>query len=233
MRRPSTQWSPTAVRVFEFFFRPWMRYELEDVHLAGLPRRVPEDWAVILAANHVGWWDAFILREVQRACAPEAPLLTVMQEGGLESYPFFRQMGVMGIDESLGGFRRALREVTSITERPPWVSIFPQGRLWPSWRRPLGFRRGVVGFARALAPALIVPVGIHYEVLRTPQPVAFACASEPIHVATPAALTKVQSVERGVTQALDRIHSVLEAFGEDAPLHWPSSPFEYIQRIGP
>ena len=215
------------MRAFELFFKPWMRRRLAGIHLAGLPRGVPQGYAVILAANHVGWWDAFILRELQRACAPEAPLLTLMRENELRRYPFFRWLGVVGLDGSPGSLRSALREVTSITEMPPWVSIFPQGRLWPSWRRPLSFRRGVAAFARVLAPALVVPVGIHYEVLRAPQPTAFAHAAEPLPVA-PGELPAVGEMEQRVAEALGRIYRLLGAFGENAPSRWPSSPFEQL-----
>ena len=230
MSRPPTRWTPAAVWTFELLFRPWMQRRIASIHLAGLPRDVPGECAVVLAANHVGWWDAFILRELQRTCTPAAPLLTLMRECELRRYPFFRWLGVVGLDDSPGGLRRALREVTSITQVPPWISIFPQGRLWPSWRRPLGFRRGVEAFAGAVAPALVVPVGIHYEVLRRPQPAAFVHAAEPLLIAA-GERPSASEVERRVAEVLGRVHRLLGTFGEEAPSRWPASPFEQLPEI--
>src|SRR5690606_8486269 len=94
----SSRFSPAAVRAFELLFRPWMRGRGHAVHMAGLAGRDAPTGPVLLAANHVSWWDGFVLREVQRVLRPDAPLYTLMSEAQLRRFPFFRRLGVVGID---------------------------------------------------------------------------------------------------------------------------------------
>lgn len=77
--------------------------------------------------------------------------------------------------------RRLPRELEARrTARPDAVfGFFPQGRIWPSHRCPLGFRRGVAWLASRLAPIAVVPVGLHLEPLTRPGPAAFASVGAP------------------------------------------------------
>lgn len=216
-----SQWRPSVIRTFEALFRPWMRGRLGGIYVTGLPAGQPDDTSVLLAANHVSWWDAFILREVQRRSGAACPLITLMDAGELLRFPFFRWMGVIGLRPTPGALRGALRQVAAFREAgPTWVSFFPQGRIWPSWRRPLGFHRGVGRFARVLTPCAVWPVGLHLEPLAGLRPAAFVAVGEPLQV-TSDRILDVGALEERVAAALDFIHMHLTEHGEAAARWWP------------
>jgi 1-acyl-sn-glycerol-3-phosphate acyltransferase len=217
-----SRFSPHALWLFEAFFRPWMRRRLHSVHVAGLPERLPEGLPLVLVANHVSWWDAFLLREVQRVLRPRGPVRTLMLEPELRRFPFFRWMGVVGAapgnPASVARAMRALAE--GARERPDsTILYFPQGRIWPSHRRPLGFARGVEGLLRRLTPVTVLPVAIHLEPLTAAAPTAFLSIGSPIlcngHVPGASLL------ERRVTAELDALLTFLALHGEAAPAVWP------------
>jgi 1-acyl-sn-glycerol-3-phosphate acyltransferase len=211
-----SRFSPLAVRAFEAFFRPWRDRRVRTL-MAGLPAHLPPDVPLLLAANHVSWWDGFVLREVQRSLRPGAPLYTVMSAAELARFPWFRRMGVVGVDPaSPGSVARALGFLRArLRERPEsTVVFFPQGRIWPSHRRPLGFQRGVEVFARRLSTR-VLPVGIHAEPLNTAAPTFFVSVGEGVDAPLSAG-----ELERRVEVELDAILGFVAEHGEDAGAAW-------------
>ena len=220
-----SRFSPAKLAAFELFFRPWRRRRIHATRIAGLPRELPQV-PLVLVANHVSWWDGFTLREVHRLLRPRAPVWTLMSEGELRRSPFLRSIGGFGIDPGHpASVRGALRFVRArAAERPDaTVILFPQGRIWPAHRRPLGFRRGVEGFARAASPCVVLPVAIHHEPLTAAAPTVFVSAGEPLGVGDGERLD-ASMLECAVEAESDRIHDFLSLHGEDAPRHWPD-PF--------
>ncbi len=213
-------WQPLAVRAFEAFFRPWRDRRVRTL-LAGLPPGLPPDVPLLLAANHVSWWDPFTLREVQRILRPSSPLFVVMLERELARRPYFRRMGVHGIHPGSGASLRAcIRRLRRQRDARPDASVafFPQGRIWPSFRRPLGFHPGVGLLARELAPVVCLPVALHVEPLNDTRATVFASAAPPLRV--DGALDPAD-VESAVAGELDALLAFLSRHGEDAPHHWP------------
>lgn len=212
--------SPTALGAFELFFRPWMKRRVR-LALAPLPP-LPLDRTLILAANHTSWWDPFALRELHRCHRPRTPLYTLMLEHEVASRPFFRRIGIVGIQpDSVASVRSAIRVLERRTTANPGatVTFFPQGRIWPATRRPLGFRRGIDLFARSIPDSLVLPVAVRVEALNAVKPTVFVLPGQPFDA------REVRSVaercEREVTHLLDRIDNHLQDFGEEAPLRWP------------
>ncbi|HEX6372251.1 MAG TPA: lysophospholipid acyltransferase family protein [Longimicrobium sp.] len=214
-----SRWQPPAVRAFELFFRPWRDARVRT-RVAGLPRALPEGVPLLLAANHVSWWDPFTLREVQRALRPTAPFFTVMLEAELARRPFFRRLGVVGLDPaSPASLRACIRQLRRLLDAHPDGSVcfFPQGRIWPSFKRPLAFRPGIGLLARELAPLLVLPVGLHVEPLSATRPTVFASAG-PLIVDSHLDPTEL---ETAVEREADAILAFLSRHGENAPRHWP------------
>lgn len=215
-----SRWQPLAVRAFEAFFRPWRDARVRTL-VAGLPTDLPRDVPLLLAANHVSWWDPFTLREVQRALRPSAPFHTVMLQAELASRPFFRRMGVVGLDPaSPASLRACIRQLRRLLDerRDASVCYFPQGRIWPSFRRPLGFRPGLGLVARELAPLLILPMGLHVEPLNSTRSTVFVSAGAPVPVD---GRLDLAGVETAVEREVDAILGFLSRHGEDASRHWP------------
>lgn len=208
-------------RAFDVAFRPWMRRHLH-VRMAGMPSDLPGDVPLLLVANHVSWWDGFLLRAVQRALRPASTLYTVALERELVKHPVLRMIGAIGIDPSSPA--SILRAVRTIERKREAMSdavfgYFPQGRITPSYRRPLGFRRGLDLFAHALAPVIAIPVAIHIEPMTAAAPTAFVSLGEPLRAAQ--AYRGHAFLEREVERNLDRLLAFLATHGEDALAAWP------------
>lgn len=215
-----SRFSRPALALFEAAFGPWRAARLIGPLLSGLPRALPSDRPLLVASNHVSWWDAFTLRELHRALRPRAPLYTVMLESELRRFPFFRRLGAVGVEP--GSPSSLLRCVRFLAERAEErsdlvVLFFPQGRIWPSHRRPLGFHGGAALLARRLG-AVVLPVAQHVEPLSRVRPTALVSAGEPLE---PEEVP--EALESRVEGEADRILSFLARHGEAAPRRWPGA----------
>lgn len=217
---PQGRWQPRVVRGFEAVFRPWMRRRLGGLHLTGLDRELPGDRPLIFAANHVSWFDGFLIRELHRRLRPGVPLYTLMGREELCRNGFLRRLGVLDLDaERPAALKGLLRRLDAERAATPGmaISMFPQGRIWPASRRPLGFRGGITHLVRRLAPAVVVPVGIRFEPLTTVAPHAFVAVGHPIADGA-FSLPVLESAVAGQLEAIERL---LTEHGEDAPAFWP------------
>lgn len=220
MTRPVFRYSARGMRVFDGVFQPWRRRRLATCLAGARPWR--HGGSVVMVANHVSWWDGFLLRDVHRRLGDESPLFTVMLEEELARRPFLRRLGAVGIVPGRrGSIRGLLRGLEGLRERyhAPWLSFFPQGRIRPSWARPLRFQPGIQAVLRRLEGAAVLPVALHLEPLNRVRPTAFVSvgpALAPQSDRSPAAL------ERAVEAELDRILSFIRVHGEEAPAQWPA-----------
>jgi 1-acyl-sn-glycerol-3-phosphate acyltransferase len=211
-----------AFGIFDAAFTPVRRRGLHAIHVTGLPRRIPDDDPVLLASNHVSWWDGFLLREVQRLLRPRAPICVPMTLREYERRPWLRWLGALPLQPgSIASVRRALRALAARRRQDPTTCFlfFPQGAIWPATRRPLGFQRGVEWLARTLAPVTVLPVAIHIEPLNRRVPTAFVSVGDP--VVRSGAFLDVRVLEREVASQLDAIHAFLGRHGEASPARWP------------
>lgn len=211
-------YSPMAMRLFELFFLPWRRRRLITVPPLGLEAAaaaLAADRPLVIVANHTSWWDGFLLRDIHRALRPDAPFHVVMTAHELARFPFFRRIGAVGIErDSAGSILRAFRQLARKAEAAPRSVIlyFPQGQIWPAWRRPLGFQRGVELLLRTMPPATALPIGIHIEALNRSAPAAFISVGSPLDSAD----ATTSGLELQVTAQLDRIAALLAERGEEA-----------------
>lgn len=218
-----TRYSRSVWAGFELLFRPWMHRRLDGIHIRGVGHTAwLPDLPVLLVANHVSWWDGFLLREVHRRIRADAPLHVVMAEGELRRVAVFRLMGAVPLTDRPLAARRLLRELEARrAARPDAVfGFFPQGRIWPSHRRPLGFQAGVAWLATRLAPIAVVPVGLHLEPLTRPGPAAFVSVGTPRIVRGP---VSVEALEAPVTELVDGLLHWMVRHGEDAVRRWPEA----------
>ena len=103
---------------------------------------------IILAANHVAWWDAMLLLCIDEAMQTDG--FAIMDSKNLRQLPFFKWVGAVGIQKD--NPRQALKDLRSASQvlsaphRSLW--IFPQGHQRPAHLRPLNFKHGVVKLAQ-------------------------------------------------------------------------------------
>jgi hypothetical protein len=211
------RYSELVFRGFELGFNPWRDRRLRITPVINLPVGLPRDRPLILVANHTSWWDGFLLRDVHRALRAGAPMLTVIDARELRRHPFLRWLGGVALEPaSPAGTRTMLRELRQHTRARSDSTIvyFPQGRIWPAWRRPLGFRRGIEAVIRATGPCYVLPVGIHVESLNHTAPTAFRIASGVLR--SPEQSVTATRLESLVSAGLGALQQVLSKHGEDA-----------------
>lgn len=216
---PTPRFHPLAALCFESVFVPMRNFRLGGLHILNAPAALPQDRPVILIGNHVSNWDGFLFREIQKRILPDWPIYSIMLEEELARYPIIRLLGGIGIDpDSPASVAGALRTLRGMREKKPefFLSYFPQGRIFPSFKRPLGFRGGIDLFVRALAPVTLIPVGIHIEPMKKLAPTAFVSMGRPMRIQKPAPIHRI--FEDLVQAEIDRIHGMLTLHGEDANL---------------
>lgn len=205
-------------RAFDLVFQPWMRHRLH-VRMAGMPSTLRGDVPLLLVANHVSWWDGFLLRAVQRALRPRAALRTIALERELVRHPFLRRIGGIGINPSSPtSILLALRTIERLRTDDFVLGYFPQGRIAPSHARPLAFHRGIDLVLRAVAPATVIPVALHVEPLARFAPTAFVALGAPIDAAS----VDHAGLELRVAELLNDVLAFTAAHGEDADRTWSS-----------
>ncbi len=134
---------------------------------------------VILYANHSSWWDAIMPYVLSRRLF-RLDAYAMMEEQQLARFPFFRWIGVFGVDR--GRPRSALESIeyaSRLFDRPNRaVWVFPQGELLPNDIRPIECEPGFVRLARTLGAVQYVPVAFRYEFVREQRPECFVSIGE-------------------------------------------------------
>ena len=160
---------------------------------------------VILAANHVGWWDSFLVIALDEALGTEGYAL--MDAESVRRLPFFARLGALPLERGGRAKARAgLEAAAARLDRPGralW--IFPQGDHRPAHLRPLGFAPGVRLLARLAPHASVVPIAFQYAFGERPAPAAYAHLGEAI----PAGRLDLHALESAVEAGLARIDGAL------------------------
>ena len=178
---------------------------------------------LLFVPNHTSFWDGFIIRRIQKGIRPDSPLYTIMLEDELVSRPFLRRLGGMGIRPGdPRSFATVLSELSRRLEARPDASVafFPQGRIWPSFRRPLGFLPGVGTLVRRIPALNVIPTGLHLEGHNRTGLTAYVSVGNPIPGPDSAA-GWVTTLEEAVEAEIDRILDHVNRHGEDGPNRWP------------
>lgn len=175
----------------------------------------------VYLANHVSYWDGFLVRRVHQHLQRSGPLYSVMLHRELKRYPFLRWIGAAGITSgNVGSIRSLQRFLEARRTRPDLgLAVFPQGAIWPTSRFPLHFRRGWEFAANALGDPWIQPVAIHLEPGNRPKPTAFITLGSPWRH-TSLSVGRQSHAERAVATLLNQSQTRLGLFGERAPDEW-------------
>ncbi len=160
--------------LFLRFARPYVRRRLRRafsaVRVSGLEsiEELLRQGPVILAPNHVAWWDAFLCVALDERLGGGGYCL--MDAENLERLPFFAWTGAVPLDRKHP--RRTLRDLDAacalLTGPGRFLIAFPQGQQRPA-HLPLEFHRGIELLAeRTGAP--VVPIGLRYDFTEGPRP---------------------------------------------------------------
>jgi 1-acyl-sn-glycerol-3-phosphate acyltransferase len=222
---------PWAARCFESVFTPLRKFRLHELRFLNMPEALPLDRPVLLVGNHVSNWDGFLFREIQKRLRPDWPIYSLMLEEELRKRAIFRLLGGIGMQPgSAASVAGALRVVHELRGKHAdfFLSFFPQGRIFPSFKRPLAFKAGIDLFIRSLAPLTVIPVGLHMEPMRGLAPTFFISLGRPLRVDRPSPLHRV--LEDLVQAEIDRVHALLCRHGENLPAILPSRALPMMGR---
>lgn len=163
------------------YVRRRFRMGFDGLHVEGLAlvRALAEREPIIVAANHVAWWDALLAVQLDALMGAEGYCL--MDADNLRRLPFFGWVGAVRLDRRSP--RRAMADMkaaASLLDRPRRVLwIFPQGRQRPAHMRPLDLSSGVRWLAR-WSGARVVPLSINYLFREAPAPAVLASFGDPV-----------------------------------------------------
>jgi 1-acyl-sn-glycerol-3-phosphate acyltransferase len=136
---------------------------------------------VVAVANHSSWWDTLVIISTTIDSA-RARGYALMREDQLRRFPFFGLVGAIGIDpRTLGSLRSVLPRCTALLDGPRRVLwVFPAGRESSSRGDQPAFGAAASLAARQVAGAVVVPVGIRYEVAGDPRPSLWVEFGDPL-----------------------------------------------------
>lgn len=216
MSHPEPRRSPWLTAFFHRHTRRRLRRGFDGVHMEGLERLTEAASAgpLVVASNHVAWWDGFLYLALEQAGGLES--FALMDAENLARLRFFRGLGAIPLDRAapLHGLRQGVR-VLDRPGRALWV--FPQGRQRPAHLRPLGLWPGVSTVARQ-SGAPIVPVSLNYLFRESSRPAALVSVGEPLAPDAPLA-----HLEAALVAGLDRIDRFVDE-GSGAFGAWLAGP---------
>lgn len=218
--------SPRAWWFVDRTFGRWMDSRVRAVLVRSTPTEDLPSGPLLMVPNHTSFWDGFIIKRLHDRLRPGAPLYTVMLEEELERRPLLRRLGGIGVRPGdAESFRRLLGELERRldTRGDASVVFFPQGRIWPSFRRPLGFLPGVGTLLRRIPTLTVLPTGLHLEGHQRAGLTAYVSVGRPLP--GPAQSEGwVRWLETAVEDEVDRILEHVGLHGEDAPELWQLTP---------
>lgn len=222
VRSPRRPWFLALARRY---VRRTLRQKFDGVFISGLDeaRAAIAARPMILAANHVCWWDAFVLVTLDEALGGGGHV--VMDEQNLQRLPFFSALGAVPVTREGGArVRRHLERAAGLVKAPgSSLWFFPQGRQRAAHLRPLDFKPGLRVLARR-SGADVLPVSLNYVWREAPVPTIVVTFHAPIPARSDDLL---EAVEHVVVGGLDAQDAAVEANGplgqEWSPAHPPQS----------
>ena len=204
--------SPWFARVFgKRIVRPMFRKKFEAVRIArGSADRLracaDHDGALLIAMNHVGWWDPLVALMLARACLPDRTSCGPIDRDVLESMGILKKLGLFGVDpddpEQLEEFVNHAASLLADSDRSTfWIT--PQG-AFADVRDKLVLRPGLSAVSsecvRQLGASRVraVAVAVEYAFWESQKPGVFLRVSE-VAAEDPGATT---SWQRAWTRAM-------------------------------
>lgn len=178
---------------------------------------------VLIYANHTSWYDGFLLMRLQQELRPKSVLSFPMAEREWVARSRVSSLlGAIPIAGTIGKTRQAFALFEShrrLFGNRFALFYFPQGRIWPTTRADLSFKRGLEILLPRLSPIQYFPVAIQFELLRGPRPQFFLTLGK-VEVTPKTTLMLEQSLESLILSTRSELDNLGEAFSELHSEHW-------------
>ncbi|GAB4133832.1 MAG: lysophospholipid acyltransferase family protein [Thermogutta sp.] len=165
MDRPTV--SPWLRSWFRWYARRYIRRHFHALRMGPLPVNFDEvrtDEPLIVIMNHASWWDPLTAFFLADHFWPNRPVYAPMDAAALRRYPFFRRLGVFGVElGSVAGaltFLRTSLEILRASDSILWLT--PQARFADVRERPIIFAPGLAHLVRRLDRGRILPLAVEY-----------------------------------------------------------------------
>ncbi len=208
---PIPLWSERAMRFFHIaFLRTFSRsFTALRIPPWGMPR-TPEGRAIVVYANHPGWWDGVMFMLLLRRFYPGRPAFMPMDAEALRKYGFMRRLGVFGVEQQSArgavAFLQTAKLVLEGDRHMLWMNA--PGRFSDVRERPVPISPGTVRLAELAPHALFVPLAFEYTHWTEKREEALAAFGTSIEGAVRAALdrnARAELLRDGLTTTMDRL----------------------------
>ncbi|REJ78376.1 MAG: acyl-phosphate glycerol 3-phosphate acyltransferase [Acidobacteria bacterium] len=167
--------------LFALYNSNLLRRRFHSFRIKGLPGLTEPDRSkpLILYANHTSWWDGLAAFQISRAAHLDAYLM--MEERQLRRYFLFRKLGAFSVvRENPREAYRTLEYAADLLYEDPGrcLWIFPQGKITPAGKRPLGFYKGIGKLVEIAGDCRVAPVVFRYEFEGEYKPSIYAAVAE-------------------------------------------------------
>lgn len=159
--------SPWLRRWFRWYARGYLRKHFNAVRAAPPPADFPNGRTaepLIVFMNHASWWDPLTALLLAERFWPNRPVYAPMDAAALRRYPFFRRLGIFGVEpRSAAGALVFLRTAAEVLRKPESILwLTPQARFADVRERPVTFAPGLSHLVRRLERGLLLPLAVEY-----------------------------------------------------------------------
>jgi 1-acyl-sn-glycerol-3-phosphate acyltransferase len=154
--------------VFKFYLRGLLKKNFSNFFLSNLPPEPPKEKTVILAPNHISWWDGFFIYSFNDTVLKKKLFVMMLREE-LERYWFFKFIGAYSIKpDNPASTSKTLKYTQHLFEDESNAIVFyPQGEIESFEKKPLKLNKGLQLFTKnAEEKCVILPVAFkiqHYN----------------------------------------------------------------------
>jgi 1-acyl-sn-glycerol-3-phosphate acyltransferase len=143
---------------------------------------VPQDHALVVFANHIGWWDPVVAMHLRRAYFQERIFYAPIDAKALQAYGVLRQMGFYGIamDQMRGAaaFLKTSREILATPRSSLWIT--PEGKFTDCRDHSQPLMPGLAHLAADTHNVTFVPLAIEYPFWEEVRPMIATRLGAPI-----------------------------------------------------
>ncbi|WP_182200605.1 lysophospholipid acyltransferase family protein [Paraliobacillus salinarum] len=166
---------------YTYLQRYLLKKNLHTIYLEG-EISVDSNTPVIFIANHSSWWDGLLLFYLTSK-NQDSNFYIMMDEEGLEKYPFFRKLGAYSINRSRPkDILKALQYSEQLMRDQKSVWMFPQGKIEHQAVRPIQFQSGIGYLLQRFDHVIVKPVSLHYYFTEVQKPIVSIRFGEPCHI---------------------------------------------------
>ncbi|SEN45375.1 1-acyl-sn-glycerol-3-phosphate acyltransferase [Amphibacillus marinus] len=117
---------------------------------------------ILYIANHSSWWDGLFLFYVTYV-ASDQEHFAMMDQNGLEKYPFFRKLGAFSVNrDKVKDLVKTFHYLYQLLDQGHRVWLFPQGNVTHQDKLPYQLQSGLGRIIQRYPSLCLKPVTFHY-----------------------------------------------------------------------